>query len=393
MKPLPIIPHGKTVAIIQQAAPSYRIPFFQRLRTLLAEENINLKLIYGSVPGLSSQDGPLPELEWAHYIRNYRLPIGERVLLWQPCLPLLKGADLIIVEQASKLLLNYLLFLNHRRGGTPLAFWGHGRDFQTPNPDSLQEQLKAYLSRRVHWWFAYNERSAKVVQDLGYPPARITNVQNSIDTQQLLAEAKSITPEALEALRRKLGIQGQNVCIYCGRMYAAKRIPFLLQACHLLRQRIPDFEMLFIGDGPEASLVQEEANKHSWIHNLGTIEGSTRTPYFLLSKLTLMPGLIGLVVLDALTLAVPIITTDVPFHSPEIQYLDHQKNGVVVSDAESLEAYVAVIEHLLQDESKRQTLIQGCHETAPAYSIEKMASLFASGIQQAFLAPHLYRKR
>jgi hypothetical protein len=44
-------------------------------------------------------------------------------------------------------------------------------------------------------------------------------------------------------------------------------------------------------------------------------------PYFILSKLVLMPGLVGLAVLDASALEVPLVTTAVPYHTPELTTL------------------------------------------------------------------------
>jgi len=50
------------------------------------------------------------EITWAHQINNRRIKMGSRELYWQPCLKHIRGANLVIVEQASKLVLNYVLF-------------------------------------------------------------------------------------------------------------------------------------------------------------------------------------------------------------------------------------------------------------------------------------------
>ena len=49
-----------------------------------------------------------------------------------------------------------------------------------------------------------------------------------------------------------------------------------------------------------------------------------------MSKLFLMPGLLGLAVLDAEVMGLPVVTTRYPWHSPEIAYLRDGETGVIV---------------------------------------------------------------
>jgi len=119
----------------------------------------------------------------------------------------------------------------------------------------------------------------------GYPDDRITRVQNAIDTAALAAAAARVDDEQLASLRAELGVVGGNVCIFVGAMYADKRLPFLLEACELIRRDVPDFEIIFVGDGPESAVVREAADHAPWIHYVGARFDDGKVPYFLLANL------------------------------------------------------------------------------------------------------------
>ena len=114
----------KQVVIIQNSLPHYRVLFFEGLRAKLGGEDVKLRLLCGSrYPSDKTRDPKLlGTLSWAEYIENGFFPGGA---VWQPVLRQISRADLVIVEHASKYLLNYVLFIMRHFGGPRLTFWGH----------------------------------------------------------------------------------------------------------------------------------------------------------------------------------------------------------------------------------------------------------------------------
>lgn len=379
-----------TVVIVQKALPHYRHAFYRSLQYDLAGRGIALRLVYGESEGAPYREG-LDE-PWAVAIENRTWRLGRRTLYWQPCLPLVKDADLVIVEQASKLLVNYLLLAHQLAGRRRVALWGHGRNMQAHDASAAGERVKAFFSRRVHWWFAYNDWSRSIVEALGYPADRITSVQNAIDTRRLHT-AYAEWPEAeVDALRQQIGLVGRNVGLFVGSMYPAKRLDFLVEACLRVRERVPDFEMIFVGSGSSSALVSEACATHEWMHYAGPRFGTERVPYFRLAKLLLMPGLVGLGVLDAFAMETPMVSSELPYHSPEFAYLRSGVNGLVVDeahrdDAGGVTAYAEAVALLLGDEDRRRRLASGCRLARTTYSVEEMARRFGSGVEGALRAP------
>ena len=373
----------RKIAIIYQYIPQYRRRFYELLRETLNSRGLEFTVVYGQPDPDEAKKGDAAELQWGQRIRNKYFKIGKWKMCWQPVLPLIRDADLVIVEMANKLLVNYILLLENAFRVKKVAFWGHGKNFQAKKDDRFSEWVKRILSTKIHWWFAYNHLSAGVLHDLGYPSTRITVVQNAIDTIQLKDELERLKPEDLDQLRKEIGLTGEHIGLYVGGMYAEKRLRFLLDSVAYIREQLPDFEMIFIGSGPDADLIQDMIRENSWIHFLGPKFDNEKVPYFALSKLFLMPGLVGLAILDCFALGVPLVTTNYEGHSPEIEYLRAGENGVMVDPSNDPQLYANAIIDLFENESARMKLVEGCRVSSLEFSIEKMVENFANGIDSA----------
>lgn len=366
----------KHVLILYKFLPQYRLEFFEQLKIALKKEDVELDLIYGKLKNSDSLKKDEVDIEWAKYIPNIRFSIGSTELIWQPCLRELKGKDLVIVEQANKLLLNYFLIFARHFSGFRFANWGHGRNMQD-DPDSTRNKFKYKYIRLCDWWFAYTNGVRDFLVSQGYPGNKVTVVQNAIETVNLRKFYAAIPGDELVKLREELGITGANVGIYCGGMYKEKRLDFMLEVCYRVKEKIPDFHMIFIGSGVEAFKAEEAARSNSWIHYVGSKFGNERVKYFKLASIQLMPGLVGLGILDSFALETPIFTTEFPFHSPEIEYLENNVNGVMTKD--DLEEYSNTIAEVLQS-GRYLELIEGCRKSASVYTVENMVENFKNGI-------------
>jgi glycosyltransferase involved in cell wall biosynthesis len=187
----------------------------------------------------------------------------------------------------------------------------------------------------------------------------------------------------LEHIKRKLCIKGKRVCIDTGGMYPEKRLNFLLNACDKIKDMVPDFEMIFIGAGPDDGKIKTAAKKVEWIHYPGPKFNDEKVPYFMMSKLFLMPGLVGLAVLDSFALETPLVTTDLPYHSPEIDYVVDGVSGVIVREPYDSSVYAARVSYLLKNDKAREKLVSGCRAARGKYTIEEMVKRFAEGIMKA----------
>jgi L-malate glycosyltransferase len=383
---------SQQVVVVQATLPQYRVPVFEMMRRLLAERSIDLRLLHGSPNEAQASKQDAATLSWAEVVPTRVVKVGHMSADWRNVLHLTRGADLIIVEQAARRLENYALLLRQAVGGPRVAFWGHGRNFQATSSTTPVERLKTAISRYPAWWFAYNEASAAVVRAAGFPEERITVVNNAIDTRALIHLRASLSDACVSAVRERYGIHGGDLCVFSGGLYHEKRVPFLLQAADAIKARRPTFELVVIGGGPDQPYVEDAARSRPWLHIVGPRFGREKVELFASARLLLMPGLVGLVVLDAFALETPLVTTAVRYHSPEIAYLEPDVNGVLLPADTTAESYADAVIQLLDDTERVERLRRGCRDTALLYSIEDMAQRFGAGILQALADPQVDRR-
>lgn len=367
------------VCIIQPVMKQYRMPFFARLDTLLAQEGIQLQVVYGT---------PWPQEALRKDHGDVAPPLGLRVpslmlggkLFWMPVARPWLAADLVVVEHANKHILNFLLAALQRLRLKRVAYWGHGRDRQAA-PGAPGERFKRRSLHWADWWFAYTGDAAQYVAEQGFTPKRITVVQNAIDTAELRAQLAQVTEQTRATVRAGLGWPADSrIAVYCGSLYPNKRLDWLMQAAAQVHERHPDFRLLIVGGGPMAPEVVAFVHANPWAHWAGAKFGQEKADLLGSAELWLNPGLVGLGILDAFCARLPLLTTDLPLHSPEIEYLEHGHNGLMV--APNAEAFAQAISELLDDPARLATMRSAAGAASHRYSIEAMASNFAAGVKQ-----------
>lgn len=364
------------VAIVQECIFAYRYAFFESLRERLHNEGIELSLFY-SKP--HSDPYVKERLPWAKCVSCMR--VGP--LFWQSIWKTTQDYDLVIVPQHASHLASIALQFTRKRKQRMHAFWGHGKNLQASFWNIPAELFKRWISRRVDWWFAYNDYSADIINKLGYPKHFITNTLNTVDTRSLKSALEKLNKDDLRNLKNSLGIEGDEIAIYTGNFSRIKRIDFLLISAKEIRQQVPNFHLILIGDGAKRHKVERFSDKYPWAHYVGAKQESDKVPYWAISKLLLMPGGVGLVVLDSFALGVPLVTTENRLHGPEISYVQNERNGLVVNSHGSTKSYANAVVQLLGDQDKLQSMREECLKDAPMYTNEHMVERFSKGIKSA----------
>lgn len=366
----------KKVAIVYKFLPFYRVDFYEHLRKLLRQDNIELVLVYGKHKNEQALRGDETDLSWAIYKPNRVFRLWGREVVWQPCIDEIADCVLVITQQENRLLLNYFLMARRIWHKAKYAMWGHTFNMQG-DTRNFGNHFRRFFITKCDWWFGYTKSAIASLVNAGFPSEKITVVQNAIDTKKIRALYLGMQEGEVEKVKKDLGISSVHVAIYCGGLYPQKDIPFILSACHLIRAKVPDFEMIFVGDGIEAVKVKEAADKYSWLHFVGAKFAAERVVYFKIAALQLMPKLVGLSILDSFAMEAPIVTTDNRFHGPEIEYLENGKNGLMVRD--DLQVYAdAVADTLLTD--RYIEMASCCVESVQVYTVEQMADNFRNGI-------------
>jgi L-malate glycosyltransferase len=368
----------RRVVILEPGLKQYRRAFLGELAARLRRDDIALKVAYSApnrVERTKSDSLSLPpdlgiEVPGVWFL-------GERVFV-QLAWGAIRDADLVVMEQGNKHAFNYLLLALSRLGRKRVGYWGHGYNHQARAP-GVSEWLKRKLLTRVDWWFAYTDGVGRYLADHGVAPGIITVVQNTIDTRELAEAVRAHGDDDRRAVRRRLGIPDDaRVGLFCGSLYADKKLELLVAAAQRIRERRPDFELIVVGDGPAREAMRAATARLPFVHHVGPAFGPDRAAYFAISDVFLMPGLVGLAIVDAFTIGLPVFTTDIPIHSPEIEYLQPGENGVItVHDAG---AYAAAVCRVLDDPDALARMREAARATAARLTLAHMVEAFATGI-------------
>lgn len=369
----------KRVLIIEAQMKQYRVAFHERLYAALSDANIQLRVAYSnpSLKEASKKDTcDLPD-EYGVKVKAYWL-VREKLII-QPLLQEIVKADLVIVDQANKFLLNHLLLPLGLAGIKRTAFFGHGFNAREDRR-WLSEWYRHRTINWVNWWFAYTEKTTKYLVSNGVPRSKITTVQNAIDTKEIREQARELTGEQKNHLRSQLNIPvSASVGVYCGALDKVKKLPFLIDAAIKIRNQNNNFHLLLVGAGPDQALVQARIEALPWVHFVGPRFGKEKAALLAISDVMLMPGAVGLVILDAFAAGLPLLSTRLSIHGPEMEYLDEGINGLLAEP--DVAAFADVVSVLLRDRDKLNSLRMGAQIAGTKYTIENMATNVCNGIQ------------
>lgn len=364
------------VLIVQQVIPNYRIEFFRSLYHELKQNNIELTLIYGDrSDSYKSGQGEL-NIEFGEYVKNHYFKIFGTYLCYQPIIHKINQYDLIIVEQANKLVLNYFLIILKHFMKFRLGFWGHARNLLINN-NHWKNKISSLYIKKSDWWWAYTKGVKEFLVTSGFPSSKISVVQNSFNTTGLKECLLNIDNSEIIKLKEELEIIGNNIAIYCGGFYSEKKIEFLLDCCEQIRNEIPDFHMIFIGKGPDLDKIINSSKRNNWIHYEGLKFGKDKVKYFKIAKFQLIPGAVGLNVIDSFALNTPLITTYSNNHGPEFEYIENDKNGIITNNTKR--DYSRKVIELMKTDTNLN-LINECNKSSHIFTLDKMIQNFKIGI-------------
>jgi L-malate glycosyltransferase len=367
------------VLIIQAEMKRYRLPFFSGLHASLLSDGIEVSVAYSNSNPIDVIQGDSTDLP---------PPIGRKVsgrwffgrFVYQALWREVFAADLVIVGPEIKYLINPILLIMSWCRLKTIAFWGLGPN-KRPNRSPLAEWVKQHFYTKVDWWFAYTETVAEYLKLKGMPPDKITNVQNatdSIDLRRLLAEINSY--DVTVARRSLMGSGESYLGLYCGVLSEIKDLPLLLESARLVRRQCPGFHLAIIGNGPRRSWLEDAVSDEPWIHYLGSKYGRESALYYKAADAFLLAGTAGLAIVDCFAAGLPLLATDLPTHPPEISYVRHGHNGLIV--AHNAVTFASAIVEVLSNCILRERLRKGAVESGARYTMEAMIENYGSGIKR-----------
>lgn len=369
----------KSVVILQEYVPQYRVPFFELLRSKGLERGVDIRIAYGEAGSSQAKRSDSSALSFGLPIRQVEKRIAGRRVVIRRIGQAISGADLLILEQARRNVDAYRLLAVRRSTGPLVALWGHGTDF-TRQTTPIDRRVSRWLTSKADWFFAYTSAGMHHVVADGFLSAKTTVVQNSIDSSALSDSIQTVGALELQSFAAEHDLRGRTA-LFIGALDESKRLGFLRDAAAEIYDQEPEFRLLVAGDGAMREQVEEWAGAFSWLKYLGQASGQKKALAMASANVLSMPGRVGLVAVDSFAAGLPIVTTDWPWHAPEFEYLENGRNSVVTAD--NLTAYANGLLGILRSPELLIDLSDAARGASNLYSVEKMANNFIEGICQA----------
>lgn len=335
---------------------AYRVPVLRKLDLALGGRLV----VCSGPPPRSSSLRTLTEQE-AHGFQQMELRnlwlAGESVHLQLvgPAFRRWGRPAAILAEESPRSIHLPLLLRRARRLGVPTVLWGHfssnRREF---SPANLRDRYRLRLAASADACLCYTEEIADLLRP-HLPAERVFVARNTLDTDTLFALRRDLEREGRTAVRRRLGIPGdQPVVLFLGRLIADKGTGVLLDLFKRLRARAPA-RLLVVGQGPEESAMRRRAEREGidGVRFVGAMPRDEESaPYIFASDLLLIPGYLGLAVNHAFAFGVPVVSRAAPpgmrLHSPEAAYVVNGRNGFLCAH-DDLEAMLGAVERVLAE--------------------------------------------
>ncbi|WP_394752638.1 glycosyltransferase family 4 protein [Crenothrix sp.] len=361
------------IVFIQRVLPRYRQALFDELRKQSIAQGHSFSLWVSLPHAIFERRGTSGSLDWVDWVRCVSLPdrLGSIEFQFLPWRKLI-AADVVIVPDSARCLSNLAVLVLRRLLGRQVLTWGHGINFQPDSFSKRYEKLRLWLFRIADRNLLYTDACLKFMGEAGYPLDRLGVTENAVDTTAAQG-LYSQHPEVL-AFRQKHGL-GQFPCIvFLGSWYARKRPEVVIEIGEALRKQVPDAKVIVIGGGDSLPLLQSLAASFPWLIITGPLHGRDLYVALAAANCLAVSGVAGLNVLDAMAVGLPIVLPKRVDHSPEVAYVQHNVNGLIVED--SVQHLADACAELINNPAQRATFSAGALITSRSRTIDSMAANF-----------------
>jgi glycosyltransferase involved in cell wall biosynthesis len=132
----------------------------------------------------------------------------------------------------------------------------HGSDLNVLAQQEPFRRIMLQMLPRVGRLVAVSRPLAEKAVELGVPAERVEIVRNGLDREIFRIRDRA-------AMRAELGIApGARWILFVGGLHRTKGVPDLLEAFDRMASVRPDVNLALVGDGPEAPLCRQAAERH-----------------------------------------------------------------------------------------------------------------------------------
>ncbi len=271
----------------------------------------------------------------------------------------------VLCQNDTRQFTEYLAFLICKILHIRFVWWTHSHMpsvlYRSYLRKWLRQKYALHFLKKADAVITYCEIGRNYLLENGLDKRNIYCAPNTLDTDKLLTQAEEIRRNfTRRQLVEKLNLpESAHYLLYMGRLTARKNIDQAIRLAGKLNEdQSTRYHIIIIGDGPFRQELENYAQKKAagCVTFTGAIfEDKRKALYFSIADLFVIPGAVGLAIIYAFAFRLPVLTTNVPHHGPEIIYLKNGKNGFIC-DRENIGQMAAHATELLQNPEQREKM-------------------------------------
>lgn len=289
---------------------------------------------------------------------------------------LLPALKLDVIHTHHPILLGQTAARKAAELGLPLVFTFHTQYREYTHYVPLpQDAIQEFLKNAVQNWL---KDFMRLCQHIVIPSESMKEIlireYGLRDRYTVIPTGMDLEPYRLadgDALRSRMGWQGEKVLVSTGRLAQEKNWPILLKAAQRVHSTHPELRVVLIGDGPEKEDLQELASGLGIADRVtftGEIPFEEVTAYLKAADIFGFASTTetqGLVTMEAMAAGLPVVAVDA---SGTRDIVDNGEQGFLVrNDADAL---AASIKRLLDSPVEMQALGKRALQKAKSFTVE-----------------------
>ncbi len=364
------------VLIIQRIFSNYRKPVFD-----LLSSNKEIRLLHAcNKSGIkqisTSYSKAVCSIKYGKKETQVILFVLRKILTFNP--------DVIIHEFNPSILSLHLVYFYCKIFKKKLILWGHGFNVKKKfePKESLKDRIRFFYYKNSDALLLYGNLAKDIISEY-VNQEKLFVAPNTIDTRKLSGIRKELEREGRSSIKNRLGIKNRYNLVFIGRLLPDKMPLLLVEVFNKLPDILKsELKIHIIGNGPEFNSLKESIVQNNLDDNFvlyGAIYDDVKNGEILfISDLMVMPGYVGLSVNHSFCFDCPVLTfregSSGPFHSPEIEYLVHEKTGFMAESMNIDDLCNYIVAYLNNKEQQEKIRLNVRYTAENKISIEAMLS-------------------
>lgn len=301
----------KKILYVYGNLPAYREEFFTKLSSSLADNGIELKVMYGYIANKLTKQAEARGFS----VQKFETKFVDLGLLRLSRMDGLMEAvkeekpDGIIFQFNQTNLTEWKILRWCLKNKIPYGIWGcnYTRSDLKGFLVGIRNRIYTYIYLHSSMCIPYGSKYHDFLVTTGVKEDRVITAQNTIDVENIANREKAYLPKNYNHSTTRI--------VYVGALAPQKRLESSIEAVSDLIEEGADIHFDIVGGGAHLSVIKdlweklpEKSKQRICLH--GEKYGEDLFPYFRNADVFLMPGTGGLGVNEAMAYGLPIISTE-----------------------------------------------------------------------------------